>query len=63
MSSFKKGPWCEIWDALYWRFMYKHRTFFEGNARMGVMVSQLDKMGSKLDKHLAVAEKFLKEIK
>jgi hypothetical protein len=30
---------------------------------MGVMVSQLDKMGSKLDKHLAVAEKFLKEIK
>ena len=63
MSGFKKGPWCEIWDALYWRFMSKNRTFFEGNARMGVMVSQLDKMGSKLDKHLAVAEKFLKEIK
>jgi deoxyribodipyrimidine photolyase-related protein len=63
MSSFKKGPWCEIWDALYWRFMNKHRSFFAGNARMGVMVSQLDKMGSKLDKHLAVAEKFLKELK
>jgi deoxyribodipyrimidine photolyase-related protein len=63
MSSFKKGPWCEIWDALYWRFMHKHRAFFERNARMGVLVSQLDKMGIKLDKHLAVAEKFLKDMK
>jgi deoxyribodipyrimidine photolyase-related protein len=62
MSSFKKGPWCEIWDALYWRFMHNHRSFFESNARMGVMVSQLDKMGSKLGKHLAVAEKFLEEL-
>jgi deoxyribodipyrimidine photolyase-related protein len=63
MSSFKKGPWCEIWDALYWRFMSKHRKFFEGNARMGVMVSQLDKMGSKLDKHTAIAESFLLKLK
>lgn len=63
MSGFKKGPWCEIWDALYWRFMNKHRTFFEGNARMGVMVSQLDKMGSKLDKHMAIAETFLLKMK
>ena len=26
MSNFRKGPWCEIWDALYWRFIDRHRA-------------------------------------
>jgi deoxyribodipyrimidine photolyase-related protein len=59
MSDFKRGPWCEIWDGLYWRFIHRHQDFFARNPRMAVMTSQLTKMGSKLDRHLAVAERFL----
>ncbi len=59
MSSFKRGPWCEVWDGLYWRFMAKHRPFFEVNPRMSVMTKQLDKMGAKLEAHILRAEDFL----
>lgn len=59
MSGFKKGPWCETWDGLYWRFMAKHRSFFERNPRMSVMTKQLDKMGDKLSRHERRAELFL----
>ncbi len=62
MSDFRKGPWCEIWDALFWRFMAKHRDFFASNHRMSVLVSQLDKMGDKLCKHQEIADKFLRKI-
>lgn len=62
MSNFKKGDWCEVWDGLYWRFMHRHRAFFERNPRMSVMTKQLDKMGSKLDRHLEVSEGFLQRM-
>jgi deoxyribodipyrimidine photolyase-related protein len=62
MSNFEKGPWCPIWDALYWRFIEMHRDFFKSNPRMSVMVSQLDKMGSKLSEHQRVANEFLKRL-
>ena len=29
MSDYKKGDWCEIWDALYWNFIDKHRHLLE----------------------------------
>jgi deoxyribodipyrimidine photolyase-related protein len=59
MSRFRKGPWCEVWDALYWRFIHKHRDFFAGNPRMSVMVSACDRLGDKLQVHLRTAEEFL----
>jgi deoxyribodipyrimidine photolyase-related protein len=60
MSDFGEGPWCEIWDGLYWRFVQKHRDFFTRNPRMKVMASQLDRMGKKkINEHLTVADKFL----
>lgn len=59
MSDFKKGDWCPIWDALYWRFIFKNREFFEKNPRMSVMTSQLDKMGEKLKTHLRISEEYL----
>lgn len=63
LSNFKKGDWCEVWDGLYWRFMHRHRAFFESNPRMSVMTKQLDKMGAKLDRHLAVSEEFLQKLR
>ena len=44
MGDYKKGPWCEIWDGLYWRFIERHRTFFQGNPRLSMMVHLLDRI-------------------
>jgi len=62
MSDYAKGDWCEIWDALYWRFIDREREFFRANPRMRVMVGQLDRMGSKLDHHREVSERFLEKL-
>jgi deoxyribodipyrimidine photolyase-related protein len=62
MSDYGTGPWCEIWDGLYWRFVDRERVFFESNPRMSMMVGQLDKMGSKLDKHRDTADRFLEAL-
>lgn len=61
MSNFKKGPWCEVWDGLYWRFIDKHRELIAGNPRMSVMASMRDKLAKNktLNKHIRTAENFL----
>jgi deoxyribodipyrimidine photolyase-related protein len=63
MSDFKKGPWCAIWDALYWRFIDHHRDFFSKNPRMSVMVSQCNRLGPRLTEHHKTAEMFLQSLK
>ena len=62
MSDYAKGDWCEVWDALYWRFIDRERAFFSANPRMRVMVGQLDRMGKKLAHHHAVSAKFLEKL-
>ena len=27
MSDYKKGPWCDVMDGLYWRFIDNNRAF------------------------------------
>lgn len=44
MSDYPKGEWSYIWDALFWRFMDKHRSFFLKNPRMGMLIRSFDKM-------------------
>jgi deoxyribodipyrimidine photolyase-related protein len=46
MSNYTKGPWCEIWDGLFWRFIEEHKDFFSANFRLNMMVRALDKMDS-----------------
>ncbi|MBZ4201838.1 MAG: hypothetical protein LAC70_01770, partial [Methylovulum sp.] len=63
MSDYPKGDWTEIWDGLFWRFMYVHRAFFLKNPRMGMLVKMFDKMPEqKRNNHIAVAENFLKQL-
>lgn len=62
MSDFKKGPWCEIWDALYWRFVDKHVEFFATNPRTAMIAKLRDKLGDKLKTHRRVAEAFLAKL-
>ena len=62
MSDFKKGGWCQIWDALYWRFMDRHIDLVRSNPRLGVMAGMRDKLqaSGKLENHIEIAEGFLK---
>jgi len=60
MSNYVRGPWCDIWDALYWNFIHKHRDIFRKNPRMGVMVSAFDRIPAERQKTLLFrAEDFL----
>jgi len=44
MSNHGKGGWQETWDILFWRFIDNHRSFFQGNPRLNMMVRTLDKL-------------------
>ncbi len=46
MSDYKKGPWCDIVDGLYWRFIDKHREFFSANPRLALMPRALDRLNA-----------------
>jgi deoxyribodipyrimidine photolyase-related protein len=59
MSDFAKGPWCSVWDALYWRFVDRHVDFFAANPRMAVMAKMKDKLGDRMREHHRVADRFL----
>ena len=64
MSDYSKNEsWCEILDALYWRFLYKYSLKFDKNPRMKMQIALLNKMSKeKLENHLLVAQKFIDEI-
>jgi deoxyribodipyrimidine photolyase-related protein len=60
MSDYPKGEWCDIWDALYWRFIHKHRETFKNNPRMSLMVNILNKKDKNDLNHLLdTAENYL----
>ncbi len=63
MGRFPKGPWCEIWDGLFWRFIHKHQDFFEKQIRMRPIVLLLKKMPKdRLNDHISRANAYLKKI-
>ena len=63
MSNAPKGDWQEVWDALFWRFMHKHREFFLQNPRLGMLIKTYDKMSSERKSGLTSrAEKFLERL-
>lgn len=60
MSNFKRGDWCEKWDALFWHFMDKHRLFFSKNPRLKMLLQTFDKMSN--EKKIQI-HKMVKELK
>ncbi len=63
MSDFPRGGWCDIWDALFWRFIRRHREFFAQNPRMRVMTFQLDRIDKKKrEGYLKKADQFLRNL-
>ena len=62
MSDYPKGPWCDVVDGLYWRFIDKHREFFESNPRLALMPRALDRLDDARRDHIfEAAEEFLAE--
>ena len=63
MSHYKKGPWCEIWDGLYWRWIWNHSDELGKNPRWAMMCSMAKKMETeKRRQHLRQAETFLENL-
>ncbi len=63
MSDEKKGPWTEIWDALFWTFVGDHQDLFLRNPRSSMMARNWQKFaGEKQNKLRATAEEFLKSM-
>ena len=45
MSSYKREPWCDIWDGLFWRFVDRHRIMLKKNPRLGgILIKRYDTM-------------------
>ena len=60
MSDYPKGPWCDVVDGLYWRFIEKNRAFFAKNPRLALMPRALDRLSdARRDIIFPAAEKFL----
>ena len=60
MSDYPKGAWCDTVDGLYWRFIDKHRDFFESNPRLSLMPNALDRLdSSRRMKIFTAAEDFI----
>lgn len=60
MSDYQKGPWCQTWDALYWRYIHAHADLFAKNPRMSMIVNLVKKMDkTKLKMHIKEADRFL----
>ena len=62
MSNYKKGDWCDIVDGLYWRFIDKHKSFYQSNPRLSFQTRMLEKMS--VDRKMKIfksADIFLKK--
>lgn len=59
MSNYSKADWQPTWDGLFWTFMDKHRNFFLGNPRLGMLIRTFDKMKQETkETHFKHAEDF-----
>ena len=63
MSHYKSGPWCDVWDGLYWRWIWNHNDQLSKNPRWSMMCAMAKKMDSqKMQCHQANANSYLKNI-
>ena len=62
MMHFKKGPWCDVMDGLYWKFIDKNKRFFLKNPRLAMMVRISEKMSKERKIRIfKAANNFIKE--
>ena len=62
-SNFAPGPWAEVWDGLYWRFIWHHRERLRENRRWTMMVRTAERMDEKkMRAHVKRADAFLAQL-
>lgn len=60
MSDEPKGPWCAVWDGLFWSFIGDHNAFFLKNPRLAMMARNWEKQSpEKQAAHRHAADGFL----
>lgn len=63
MSHHKKADWCDLWDGLYWRWIWNHADDLAKNPRWAMMCSMAKKMDAeKRQAHLDNAAAFLSKL-
>jgi deoxyribodipyrimidine photolyase-related protein len=63
MSHYKQGPWCDIWDGLYWRWIWNHADELSKNPRWAMMCRAVQKMDRQTrENHLRCATRFLRRL-
>ncbi len=46
MSDYRKGPWCDVVDGLYWKFVDRHRDVLSRNPRTAMMLANFNRLKS-----------------
>jgi deoxyribodipyrimidine photolyase-related protein len=60
MSNEPKGPWCAVWDGLFWSFIGDYAPFFHRNPRLSMMIRNWEKQSpGKQEGHRQAADEFL----
>jgi deoxyribodipyrimidine photolyase-related protein len=60
MSDYSKGDWEQVWNGLFWRFIYVHQDYFGSNPRTSMLVHSYNRMSKeKQIDHLKNAEIFI----
>ncbi len=63
MSHYTKGPWSDIWDGLYWRWIIDHADALDGHPRWAMMVRQARAMAPETKaRHQATAHNYLQKL-
>jgi deoxyribodipyrimidine photolyase-related protein len=63
MSNYGKGEWCDIWDALYWRWICNHVDELGKNPRWAMMCAMARKMDpERIENHKALASQYLRNL-
>jgi deoxyribodipyrimidine photolyase-related protein len=60
MSDYKKEPWCEIWDGLFWRFLHKNKEKIASNSRIGMLLKTNDY--SKVKDKIKIGDNFIENM-
>lgn len=63
MSKYKRGEWCNIWDALFYRYLIEHKDHLKGSAQIyrHNLRTFYKKPKDKQTELLSVASNFIKE--
>lgn len=63
MSHYKKGEWSDVWDGLYWRWIWNHRETLGKNPRWAMMCRTAERMEqSKRNRLISTADAFLAKL-